>query len=90
MSQLEARGKPSTWLPRGGLVEHIFSNLNQPTNRPKTSRERTSHEPTGREAQACHVPWQQPARKRPGVLRHFSRAQRPVHRDGRRRRQGAF
>ena len=23
-TKLEARGKPSTWLPRGGLVEHIF------------------------------------------------------------------
>ena len=33
---LEARGKPSTWLPRGGLVEHIFLNLRtkQRTNRP--------------------------------------------------------
>ena len=24
LDKLEARGKPSTWLPRGGLVDHIF------------------------------------------------------------------
>ena len=47
--RLEARGKPSTWLPRGGLVEHIFLNLrtNQRTNRPtKQPANETSNEPT--------------------------------------------
>ena len=49
LDKLEARGKPSTWLPRGGLVEHIFLNLRtkQRTNRPtKQPANETSNEPT--------------------------------------------
>ena len=50
--KLEARGKPSTWLPRGGLVEHIFWVANQPTKRPtkqrtnQTKSDKLIYEPT--------------------------------------------